>query len=123
MRWTDQQIEEFIGVLLRVGVTISAAVVLLGGILYLHRHGSEPVHLHIFRSEPKDLRDIVGILRDAEADRAVGIMQLGVLLLIATPIARVAFSIFAFLAVRDRFYAGVTAFVLLVLLYSITFGR
>jgi uncharacterized membrane protein len=48
-----------------------------------------------------------------------GIMQLGILLLIATPIFRVAFSVFAFLAEKDRMYVIFTLIVLCVLLYSV----
>jgi uncharacterized membrane protein len=48
-----------------------------------------------------------------------GLIQLGLLLLIATPIARVAFSIVAFALEKDRMYVGFTAIVLTILLYSI----
>lgn len=48
-----------------------------------------------------------------------GIIQLGLLILIATPIARVAFSVFGFLAEKDRMYAGFTMLVLAILLYSL----
>jgi uncharacterized membrane protein len=46
-------------------------------------------------------------------------MQLGLLLLIATPIARVMFSAVAFAMERDRMYVGFTLIVLAVLLYSL----
>ncbi|MFZ3368535.1 MAG: DUF1634 domain-containing protein, partial [Candidatus Sulfotelmatobacter sp.] len=66
-----------------------------------------------------DLRSVGGILRDAVALRGRGIIQLGLLLLIATPVARVAFSIFGFAEERDRLYVIVASIVLLVLLYSL----
>ena len=46
-------------------------------------------------------------------------MQLGLLLLIATPIARVMFSAVVFAIDRDRMYVGFTLLVLAVLLYSL----
>ncbi len=48
------------------------------------------------------------------------VIQLGLLLLIATPIARVAFSVVAFAVQRDRVYVGLSAVVLAVLLWSLS---
>ena len=59
------------------------------------------------------------ILRDALALRGRSIIQLGLLFLIATPVARVAFSIFGFAEEHDRMYAVVASIVLLVLAYSL----
>ena len=47
--------------------------------------------------------------------RGRALIQLGLLLLIATPVARVAFSVFAFERQRDWTYVGITLFVLAVL--------
>ena len=54
-KWSDQNIEDIVGNLLRAGVTTSAAVVLAGGIIYLLRHGSSHPDDHVFRGEPQDL--------------------------------------------------------------------
>ena len=94
--WSDQKIEIIVGQLLRVGVLLSASVVFVGGCIYLARHGGSPVNYGVFQGEPADLRSIVGILRFAAGMHGRGIIQLGLLLLIATPLARVAFSIWAF---------------------------
>jgi|SRR5579872_852959 len=120
--WTDQQTEEIIGNLLRGGVFLSAAVVLVGGILYLLHYGADPPHHTIFRGEPSELRTIPGTVKDALAVRSRGIIQLGILLLIATPVARVAFSIYAFARERDWLYVGVTLVVFAVLMYSLISG-
>jgi uncharacterized membrane protein len=50
----------------------------------------------------------------------VGIIQLGILILIATPVVRVAFSVFAFAEERDWMYVVVTLVVLGLLLFSLT---
>jgi uncharacterized membrane protein len=47
------------------------------------------------------------------------LIQLGLLLLIATPIVRVALSIVGFTIERDYLYVGFTAVVLVILLYSL----
>jgi uncharacterized membrane protein len=117
--WTDQRIEVKVGVLLRSGVLLSALVVLIGACIYLVRHGGAAVEYHVFRGEPADLRSVRGILRSALAWRGRGIIQLGALLLIATPVARVAFSIFGFVEERDRMYVIFTAIVFVILLYSL----
>jgi uncharacterized membrane protein len=117
--WTDQRIENILGNLLRAGVLLSALVVLIGGVIYLLRHGHSPVNFRAFRGEPADLRDIRGIVSDTLALRGRGIIQLGLLLLIATPVARVAFSIFGFAEERDRMYVVFTGIVFSILLYSL----
>jgi uncharacterized membrane protein len=73
----------------------------------------------VFHGEPNQLRTISGILREALAFQGRGIIQLGLLLLIATPVARVALSIVGFAAERDRMYVGFAAIVLVILLYSL----
>ena len=50
---------------------------------------------------------------------ALAIIQCGILMLIATPVARVAFSIFVFLEEHDFLYVAIAALVLLILLYSL----
>ena len=117
--WTDRQMDVIIGNLLRSGVVLSALIVLFGAVIYLLRHGHSPTEYRMFRGEPTDLRSVRGILRDALALRGRGIIQLGLLFLIATPVARVAFSIFGFAEERDRMYVVVASIVLLVLLYSL----
>ncbi|MGA2374655.1 MAG: DUF1634 domain-containing protein [Candidatus Sulfotelmatobacter sp.] len=117
--WTDRRMDAVIGNLLRYGVLLSALVVLFGGVLYLARHGHSPTDYRVFRGEPSELRNVGGIVRDAFEFSGRGVIQLGLLLLIATPVARVAFSIFGFAAEHDRMYVVVASIVLLVLAYSL----
>jgi uncharacterized membrane protein len=117
--WSDQRVEERIGTLLRVGVVLAAAIVAIGGAIYLARHGGEMPAYQVFRGEPAALRGLRGILARALDLRGTGIIQLGLVVLLATPVARVALAAFAFAKQRDRLYVVVTLFVLGVLLYSI----
>jgi uncharacterized membrane protein len=118
-RWTDVQVETIIGNLLRWGVMVAGAVVLAGAVVYLLRHGSECPNYQVFRGEPTDLKTVWGIWQQTLTGHGRGLIQLGLLLLVATPIARVAFSLTAFARQRDRLYVGVTLLVLAVLLYSL----
>ena len=121
--WTDQVVEEWIGNLLRVGVTLSAAVVLFGACVYLVRHGHEMPHYRAFAGTPEDLRSVPGVWKNVLAFKGRGLIQLGLLLLIATPVARVAFSVVAFAIQRDRLYVVATLIVLAILSYSLAGGR
>ena len=87
--------------------------------LYLVRHGAEPPRFAQFRSEPENLRTIAGILEQVFAFHGRGIIQLGLLMLIATPILRVAFATYAFSRMRDWRYVVVSLIVLALLCYSL----
>ena len=121
--WTDERVEQILGNLLQVGVLLAALVVAIGGIVYVARHRSEPAGHAVFNGEPGDLRSPAGIVQDALAGSGRGIIQLGLLLLIATPVARVIFSVFAFARERDFLYVVLTLIVLTVLLYSLFVGQ
>ncbi len=115
----DKRVDEIIGTLLRTGVILAATVVLTGGIFYLARYGSLPARYAVFQGEPGELSHVFAILRDAFALHPRGIIQFGLLLLIATPVARVIFSVFAFAWERDWTYVVITLIVLALLLYSL----
>ena len=119
---TDRKVEVAISVLLRSGVLLAAAVVFCGGILYLVHKGGALTEYHVFHGEPTELRHPGLVIRSAFSGRADAIIQLGLLLLILTPVARVAFSAAAFAVERDLMYVLMTLIVLAVLLYSLLSG-
>lgn len=121
-RWSDHEVEQLVGNLLRYGVLIAAAITVVGGIMLLVQHGGKPADYHVFASEPGMLRSVGGIIRGAVSLDSRAIVQLGLLFLIATPIARVAFSLVAFAIQRDRLYVVTTLLVLAILLYSLFFS-
>ena len=117
----EERIEQFLGNLLRAGVIAAAALVLTGGILFLTRHGGEIAQYREFRGEPTEYRSPAGIVTGALSLGGRSIIQLGLLVLIATPVARVVFSALAFAWERDYTYVALTLVVLAVLLYSLFF--
>ena len=90
---TDRRMDELIGYLLRSGVLTAAAVVAAGGAWYL------------VSGDP--------------SGPAAKLIWVGLLILVATPVARVIFSLVAFAIQRDRAYVVITFIVLAVLVYSL----
>lgn len=121
-RWTDDQVDQLLGNLLRIGVIVATIVAVIGGVLLLAQRGLAPASGHVFSGEPPELRSVGGILRGVAALHPEAIVQFGLVLLIATPVARVAMSLVAFILQRDRVYVVVTTIVLAVLIFSLTGG-
>ncbi len=114
----DLKMEFAISRMLRAGVSLAAVVVFVGGVLYLlQAHGVEPDYRY-FHGTPSPARRIAPVLDGVRHFDSRSIIRLGILLLIVTPIMRVAFCVFSFAAQKDRIYVVVSATVLTVLLYS-----
>jgi len=122
-RFSDQRMELIISNLLRAGVLLSALVVALGGLIYLKHQGTAAPNYGVFRGEPTDLRTVSGIMSDVRSLRGRGIIQLGLLILISTPVARVVFLLVGFALERDALYFFVALLVLLILGFSLVRGH
>ncbi len=122
--WTDERVEQIVGNLLRAGVVVSALVVAIGGAVYLYHEGRLPAREHhVFKGEPRELRGPLNIVAAAARGDSDALIACGLLLLIATPVLRVVFSVVAFALERDWTYVVVTLLVLGVLLYSLFSGH
>ncbi len=115
--------ENLIGTVLLVGVLASALVVLAGGGVFLSHHGRAPVHYRVFRGEPSDLCTPAGVLRDVRAGSGRGLIQLGLMLLVAVQVVRVALAGLLFALNGDRLFTAITAFVLGLLMYGLLLAR
>jgi uncharacterized membrane protein len=115
----DQRIDQIMSIILRTGVLLAAFLVLTGGIVSLLRHNTTVINDRTFHGEARQLRTIPGIVHQALAFHGPGLIQLGLLVLIATPVARVLFSVFGFLYEKDWTYVVVTLIVLAILSYSL----
>lgn len=122
-RWSDYDVEQIIGRLLQGGVLLAAAVVIVGGAALVSQYGRFHADFAVFHGETEGLRSIGGIVRGVGGFDSRAIVQLGLVLLIATPVARVALTLVAFLVQRDRLYVAITAVVLALLLYGLIWGR
>lgn len=122
MKEGEHWVDNSLSLVLRAGVMIAAVLVCLGAAPYLVRHRIPPVDYRVFHGEPSELQSISGVLREALAFHGSGLIQLGLLVLVATPIARVILSVFVFLYERDWPYVFITVVVLGILLYSLLAG-
>lgn len=115
----DSSIDIVLGNVLRWGTIFAAAVIALGGLAYLAEDGHDTPHYQTFRAEPAELTSVAGIVRDAMHLEAAGVIQLGLLLLVATPIARVIAALVEFAIRRDLMYVIISALVLAALAYGL----
>lgn len=119
----DEQVEQVIGRLLQIGVLLAALVVVIGGVMLLAQSGRLAANFRHFTGEDPALRSIAGIVRSAIHGDSRAIVQFGLVILIATPAARVALTLGAFVLQRDRLYILTTSIVLALLLYGLIWGR
>lgn len=119
---TDYDMQQLIGQVLRYGVLTSGIVAIIGGIWYLYQHGSGIASYTTFSGEPAGYTSLRGIIKGLGQGSANEIIQLGVVILIATPIIRIVFSLFSFVLERDRLYVMITLIVLSIIMFSMFGG-
>ena len=119
--------EIIISTLLRTGVVLSLLTIVAGVVLMFVHH---PEYLRSSAdltrltapgaAFPQSLAEVASGLRDF---RGQSIVVVGLLMLIATPIFRVAVSVLVFAVERDWIYVLITAAALFVLLLSFWLGK
>jgi uncharacterized membrane protein len=126
---SDTRLQHLIGTTLRSGVTLASLTGVLGGVIFLTAHGGQPVSFQSFEGAGSPYAAPWQIVRQAfarhapdHANQGLAITQLGILLLLLTPIVRVAFSIVGFARERDHIYVAITAIVLVILMGSLLLG-
>jgi uncharacterized membrane protein len=118
----EAHVEQMVGNLLRIGVLIAAAVTIAGGIAFMIHHGSLVPDHSVFRGQPAMLSSVAGVIAGVMALEPAAIVQLGIVLLIATPVARVLLTLIAFAVQRDWMYVLISAIVLALRAYSLLVG-
>jgi uncharacterized membrane protein len=119
----DQKMEILMGHLLRTGVVLAAIVVFAGGVLYLYQTRGPRPDYATFHGVTADLRSPSRVVKELPLGSSSAIIQFGLLLLIATPIARVVFAALGFSLERDWFYTAVSLIVLAVLMYGLLYDH
>jgi uncharacterized membrane protein len=116
---SGQKMETQMGLLLRIGVLTSCLIMFAGAVLYLLRHGEQQESFSAFHGQPPEFETLAGIWQAARQGSARGIIQLSVLVLIATPVMRVVFAVFAFGRQNQWIFCLVSLIVLALLAYGL----
>jgi uncharacterized membrane protein len=119
---TDMQMDSAIANMLRFGISLAATLMILGGWFYLRHPTMQPADYVHFHGSSTDLRNLGKALTGARLADSTSVLELGIVLLIATPVARVALCVVDFARQRDMLYVAVSFGVLLVLCYSLFSG-
>ncbi|HVW15454.1 MAG TPA: DUF1634 domain-containing protein [Mucilaginibacter sp.] len=121
-RFKDTDMQIVIGWLLRIGVYVSIAVVIIGGIFFLYRHGRTVADYRSFKGIPGFVQNLGDIMHNVVLFRGQAIIQFGIILLLATPILRVIFSAIGFMLEKDYLYIFISLLVLLIIIASALSG-
>ena len=114
-------IQQLIGNTLRWGVILACLLATIGGVYYLMQHGLDPVldyrHFEAANAAAQlNFTTLGGLWQGILHGDAASCIQVGVIVLILTPIARVVLSFFDFIVEQDWLYVAITAIVLTVII-------
>ena len=123
MKFKDTDIQSLIGKVLRTGMIVSISIVFFGGIFYVVRHGHSIPDYKKFNGIPAFMQHAGSLVVAATNFKGQAIIQLGIVLLIATPILRVICSTIGFALEKDYMYVGISLLVLLIIFSSMMGGR
>ncbi|HEX7692643.1 MAG TPA: DUF1634 domain-containing protein [Sediminibacterium sp.] len=115
----DRDVERIMGNLLRYGVLASSMIVFTGAVVYLAQHAQDAPHYTHFEGEPSGLKTLGDTWRSAWQGNGLAIIQAGLFVLIATPVARIIFSIISYLLEKDYLYLLITGTVLAIILCNL----
>ena len=122
-KFKDKDMQAVIGWILRGGVALSMILVFIGGVLFVYRHGHSISDYSKFAGVPYFIHNTGGIINGTLNLRGQAIIQLGIILLIATPVIRVIFSAIGFILEKDYLYTIITVIVLIIILISMLTGQ
>lgn len=112
-----KKMEIVMSLILTIGMFLSASLVLLGGTIFLFQHGSESINTQLMQSDAYHT-NIKHILQAVFSFSPVGIIELGLVILIATQMIRVGLLVWFYGIIRDYWFSCISLFILIVLVYS-----
>jgi len=116
----EKDLQSFIGNLLRIGVIIAMTIVIVGLLLHLFYNGKNTADFSTF--DDHNVFNFPSFAKQLLSGDSKAIMELGIMVLIATPIARVLFTMLGFWLEKDRLYTLIAFIVLCIIAYSLLFG-
>ena len=118
----DRSLQNVIGNLLRWGVIISLVVVLVSGFVYLLQRGHDLPAYRSFALGSNPYTTLTEVLRGMRRHQTLAFIQSGILILIATPIARILFALIGFMKEKDYRYVVISLIVLGIIAASMISG-
>ena len=122
-KFKDTDMQLLLGRVLRAGTVISISIVFFGGMIYLYRHGHTIANYKTFTGIPDFVQHFQGLVYGALHVKGQAIIQIGIILLIATPILRVICSAIGFVLEKDYMYVGISILVLFIIFMSMVGGH
>src|SRR4051812_35286213 len=115
----EKQLDILLSNVLRVGLSAAALLSMVGCVMFFSDFtGGDPT-LQKFQAQPQALRSIPGIWNLALQGDPDGLMQLAVLILLATPFLRVIFACYGFICRREWKFVMISIIVLSALFYGL----
>ncbi len=118
--WSDLALERVTGLILRVGVVTAAGLVATGGVVYLVQSGSQAPEYGNFTGALSVFTSPAGIVHGVIDGHPTALIEAGLLVLVLTPVTRVAFALLAFALRRDALFVVFSVIVLTVLVVGLT---
>ena len=118
----EAELNDTIGDVLRYGVALSSAFVLLGLVLMLLAPPPgvpDSLQGMLATGFGGPTLSLASLLGGIAGGNPVSILELGTLILVTTPLVRVAASVLLFLKEKDMLYVGITLLVLSMLLFAV----
>lgn len=116
----EKDLQQLVGNILRWGVIIAMTIVIIGFVVYIFQKGTQPIDYSVFN--PVRFQGFAHMMEGLSLGRSESIIQTGVLLLIATPIARIVFAMIGYGLERDRLYVIISLIILAIITFSIIYG-
>tara|TARA_R110000868_G_scaffold244441_1_gene500747 strand:+ start:2404 stop:2766 length:363 start_codon:yes stop_codon:yes gene_type:complete len=114
----DTGLKSGLTIILQLGIFLSIALVLSGGLWFLVQHGNEPLLHNAYLATRYDI-DIITIWQSPRLFSPIGLIELGLLVLVAAQVLRVALLGCYYALIRDHWLMSFSFFILVVILYSL----
>ncbi|VVC76956.1 hypothetical protein AQUSIP_22830 [Aquicella siphonis] len=114
---TNKTMEEIMGLILTAGMMIACCMVIIGGSMYLYQNGGNSLQSELFQTENYHT-SIAMIWHTALSFSPMGIIELGLLTLVGTQVVRVAMLVWYYGVTHDFWFASISLFILVTLVYS-----
>ena len=100
-------------------ISISVLIILYGLLCYLYQHGHDTVDFSVFRGEPEKLDTFRGIWYQVRQVNPLGIMQFGLVTVVAGQIIRVLLTGAIFVISKEIWMSVFTVIILVMMLYGL----